>query len=45
MKEAISAVESLCKLLVGPSYKTLSPALEKVTKELGLNGNLRDGFK
>ena len=45
MKESISAVESLCKLITGMESATLGPALDKVTKELDLNDDLRDGFK
>lgn len=45
MKESICAVESLCKMISGMSDKTLTPALEKTAKELGLHEKLREGFK
>jgi hypothetical protein len=48
IKESISAVEALCRLIcapIAPELKTLGPLLEKTTRELGLNPDLRDGFK
>ena len=45
MKESISAVESLCKLIARMPGGTLGPALEKTAKELGLNDDLREAFK
>jgi hypothetical protein len=45
MKESISAVESLCKLVAKMPAATLGPALEKTAKELDLNDFLRDGMK
>ena len=45
IKESISAVECFCKLVSKMDKATLSPALEKTAKELGLNENLRNGFK
>src|SRR5262245_6799721 len=45
MKESISAVESVCKLITGLGKATLGPALDKTAKELDLNDHLRDGFK
>lgn len=45
IKESISAVESLCKLIAKDNTTTLAPALEKTTKELNLNPHLREAFK
>jgi hypothetical protein len=45
MKEAISAVECLCKLISAMPKATLGPALDKTAKLLNLNDQFRDGFK
>ena len=45
MKESISAVESLCKLVAKMPGGTLGQMLEKTAKELDLNDHLRDGLK
>jgi hypothetical protein len=45
MKESISAVESLCKMVANLPKATLGPALDKTAKELDLNDHLRDGMK
>jgi len=44
MKESISAVEALCKI-VAPNTKTLGPALDAVTLKVGLHPDLQKGFK
>ena len=45
IKESLAALESLCKHVCGdPNQKTLTPALQKATKELGLPDTMREGF-
>jgi hypothetical protein len=45
MKESISAVEALCKIITGMDKATLGPALDAVTKRVGLHPKLQEGFK
>ncbi len=45
MKESISAVEALCKLITGMEKATLGPALDAVAKRVGLHPRLQQGFK
>src|SRR5258708_6357354 len=45
MKESISAVEALCKIICQNDKTTLGPALDAVTKKLGLHTSLQQGFK
>jgi hypothetical protein len=45
MKESISAVETVCKLLANKPDGTLSPALDSIKKKIGLDTKLHEGFK
>jgi len=46
MKESISAVEGICKLIAGtPSAPGLSSPLEKTASLLDIDSTLKDGFK
>jgi hypothetical protein len=45
MKESISAVEALCKILAKNDKATLAPALDAVTQKVQLHPKLREGFK
>jgi hypothetical protein len=45
MKEAISAVEALCKITAQNDKATLGPALDAVAAKVKLHPKLRDGFK
>ncbi|WPL43546.1 AbiJ-NTD4 domain-containing protein [Priestia megaterium] len=47
IKEAISAVESICKLIVGDSKTTLGRAINKIESETGiiLHADLKEGLK
>ncbi|MCL4369879.1 MAG: hypothetical protein M1380_03080 [Chloroflexi bacterium] len=44
VKESISAVESLCRLIAGTPKATLGAALERVEKTVPMHGALRVGF-
>lgn len=43
-KEAISAVESVAKLISGADNSTLDPALKRLAETAGIHGALRAGF-
>jgi hypothetical protein len=45
MKESISAVEALCKIIAKNDKATLAPALDAVTAKLQLHPKLQEGFK
>lgn len=45
MKESISAVEVLCKLLAKLPDATLTPALDAIKNKLGMHKNLSEGLK
>lgn len=44
VKESISAVESLCKIIVGNNNATLAPALKIIEKKHKIQGALRSAF-
>jgi hypothetical protein len=44
VKEAISAVESLCKIIIGNDYATLAPALKIIEEKHKIHGALRSAF-
>lgn len=44
IKESISAVESLCKIIVGNNNTTLAPALKIIEEKYKVHGALRSGF-
>jgi hypothetical protein len=45
MKESISAVEALCKIIAGDDKATLGPALEKIRTRVRLHPKQVEGFK
>jgi hypothetical protein len=45
MKESISAVEAVCKIIAKNENTTLGPALDAVAVKTKLHQRLRDGFK
>ncbi len=45
MKESISAVEALCKIIAENDRATLGPALDAVTARVSLHAKLQEGFK
>jgi hypothetical protein len=45
MKESISAVEALCKIIAKNDKATLGPALDAVTAKTNLHPKLQEGFK
>jgi hypothetical protein len=45
MKESISAVEALCKIIAKNDKTTLGPALDAVTVRTSLHPKLQEGFK
>lgn len=45
IKESISAVESICKVIVGDEKATLGDALKVLEKKRGLKGQLKSGFE
>jgi hypothetical protein len=45
MKESISAVEALCKIIAQNDKATLGPALDAVAAKTKLHPKLQDGFK
>ena len=45
IKESISAVESICKIIVGNDHATLGDALKILEKKNGLKGQLKSGFE
>ena len=45
IKESISAVEAICKVIAGNEKATLSQALKVVKRKIGLNDDLKEGFK
>lgn len=45
IKESISAVESLCKLLSGQAKTTLGPAMDALEKKVPLHPALKEAFK
>lgn len=44
IKESISAVESICKIITGDSKATFGTALKKIEEQHGLHGALRRAF-
>jgi hypothetical protein len=44
VKESISAVESLCKIIVGKDNTTLAPALKIIEEKYKIHGALRSAF-
>lgn len=44
IKESISAVESLCKLITGDTKATLGPCLKAIEKKVELHGALKSAF-
>lgn len=45
IKESISAVESICKVIVGNEHATLGEALKELEKKRGLKGPLKSAFE
>jgi hypothetical protein len=45
MKESISAVEAVCKLIAGTPDVTLKPALNRTVSELNINRTLQEGIQ
>ena len=45
IKESISAVESICKIIVGEEKATLGDALKVLERKRGLKGQLKSGFE
>ncbi len=44
IKESISAIESLCKIITGDSKATLGPALTAIENKYALHGSLKKAF-
>ncbi len=44
IKESISAVESLCKIITGDSKSTLGQALKEIERKHGIPGSLKSAF-
>lgn len=45
MKESISAVEAVCRIIAAKPNTTLSPALDAIKSQIGLHSDLSDGLK
>ena len=45
IKESISAVESICKIIAEDEKTTLAKALTKLKKRIEIHGSLEEGFK
>jgi hypothetical protein len=45
IKESISAVEAICKVITGDQKATLGQAIDKVEKKVKLHTDLKDSFK